>query len=153
MDKNEACGIQSPSARPRLGNSWRLQDCFRLQDSSGNSTAGGNVSLENLIEPTKRVNAGDQRLNRFLVSLILPIRRHVKSVDKTILRRSLIGSYVKPLLLLSVPHFFFVIADTAEIIMAVFYDHNFVSLFGLLFLCEAINQRTMMDCTSISHRQ
>jgi hypothetical protein len=49
--------------------------------------------------------------------------------------------------------FLFVIADTAEIIMAVFYDHNFVSLFGLLFLCEAINQRTMMDCTPISHRQ
>jgi hypothetical protein len=99
-------GIQFPSSRQRLGNSWRSQDWFCLQDTNGNSTAGGNVSLENLIDPTKRINAIDQRRNRLLVLLNPPIRRCVKLVDKTILRRSLIGSYVKLLLLLSAPHSF-----------------------------------------------
>ena len=48
-------------------------------------------SLEIYLEPTKRINTIDQRRNRFLVSLNPPIRRRVKLVDKTILRRSLIG--------------------------------------------------------------
>jgi hypothetical protein len=82
---------QSLLARWPLGNAWHLQDWCRLQVFQRQEYGRRQYSLEIYLEPTKRINTIDQRRNRFLVSLNPPIRRRVKLVDKTILRRSLIG--------------------------------------------------------------